>query len=212
MSTRERIDQKRRTRQDLLQAASRLIKAGGVPTVAEAAKEARVSRATAYRYYSNEKALLQDALLDSAAPIPRHLFADDTSTDPIERLLKADAALHKAVWGRQNQFRLMLARVLEESAKANGAPQEPLRQNRRTALIEAALDPARKQFPSAVYRKLCAALALVFGTESMVVFRDVLQMDDPEAAEVESWAVKVLTQAALAESKPRRARQRAARK
>jgi len=168
------------------------------------AAEARVSRATAYLYYSNEKALLQDAELDSAAPTPEQLFAGDTSRDPIERLLKADAALRKVVWENQNQFRLFLARVLEEAATANEVPSEPLRQNRRTRLIEAALSPARDQFDAAVYRKLCAALALVFGTESMVVFRDVLQMDDPEASEVESWAVQVLARAALAESEPSR--------
>jgi hypothetical protein len=34
----------------------------------------------------------------------------------------------------------------------------------------------------------------------MVVFRDVLQMDDPAAWEVESWAVRVLVRVALEES------------
>ncbi len=205
----ERTDQKGRTRQDLLQAAARLIKTGVVPTLADVAAEARVSRATAYRYYSNEKALLQDAALDHAAPTPEQLFAGDASRNPIERLLKADAALRKVVWENQNQFRLMLARVLEEAAKANGFPAEPVRQNRRTRLIEAALSPARDRFDDAVYRRLCAALALVLGTESMVVFRDVLQMDDPEAAEVERWAVEVLTRAALAESEQSRGRAKA---
>jgi AcrR family transcriptional regulator len=171
-----------------------------MPTLAEVAQEAMVSRATAYRYFSSEKALLEEAPLDSVAPTPEQLFADDPSTDPIERLLKADAALHEVIWGNQTQFRLMLARLLDQTANATGVPAEPLRQNRRMDLIEAALSPVRNQFHNAVYRKLCAALALVFGTESMVVFRDVLQMDDPEASEVESWAVRVLAQAALAES------------
>lgn len=67
----------------------------------------------------------------------------------------------------------------------------------------------RDRFDKATYRKLCAALALVFGTESMVVFRDVLQIEEAEAREVENWMVRVLTQAALLESrvkggKPRR--------
>jgi AcrR family transcriptional regulator len=198
--TRERTDQKRRTRQDLLQAATRLMKRGGMPTLAEVAQEALVSRPTAYRYFSSEKALLQEASLHSVAPTPEQLFADDPSTDPIERLLKADAALHEVIWGNQTQFRLMLARLLDETAKATGVPAEPVRQNRRMDLIEAALSPVRNQFDKAVYRTLCAALALVFGTESMVVFRDVLQMDDPEASEVESWAVQVLARAALVES------------
>lgn len=200
MPTRERTDQKLRTRHDLLQAATRLIKAGRVPTLAEVAAEARVSRATAYRYFSSLDALLAEAPLDRLVPTPEQLFVDDGSTNPEERLIKADTALHQAIWRNQNQFRLMLARLLEQAANATEGPAEPLRQNRRMDLIEAALAPVRDQFDDVVYRKLCAALALVFGTESMVVLRDVLQMDDPAAREVESWAVRVLARAALVES------------
>jgi hypothetical protein len=69
--------------------------------------------------------------------------------------------------------------------------------------IEAALRPVRDQLDDDVYEKLCATLALVIGTESMVVFQDVLQMTDAKAWEVESWAIRVLTQAALAESTPK---------
>jgi len=176
------------------------MKSGRTPTLAEVAEEALVSRATAYRYFSSEKALLAEAPLDGVVPTPEQLFADDPSTDPIERLLKADAALRKVVWGNQTQCRLMLARLLEQAANATVVPAEPLRQNRRMDLIETALSPVRNQFDDTVYRKLCAVLALVFGAESMVVFRDVLQMDDPAAWEAESWAVRVLARTALLES------------
>lgn len=198
--TRERTDQKHRTRQDLLQAAARLMKKGVVPTLAEVAEEALVSRATAYRYFSSEKALLIEASIDSVAPTPGQLFAADASTDPIERLLRADAVVHQTIWQNQTQLRLWLARMLEHAANETGDRSEPLRKNRRLGFIEAALSPVRHQFSDAVYRKLRAALALVLGTESMVVFRDVLRMDDPEAAEVESWAVQALAQIALMES------------
>ncbi|MGD0443387.1 MAG: TetR/AcrR family transcriptional regulator [Edaphobacter sp.] len=197
---RERTGQKRRTRQDLLQAATRLMKRGQVPTLAEVAEEALVSRATAYRYFSSDEALLADAPLEASAPTAEQLFSGDPSIDPEARLLKADAALHQLVWGNQAQFRLMLARSLEHAAKAGEVPAEPLRLNRRTALIEAALAPVRDQFDTSAYQKLCAALALVLGTESMVVFRDVLRMDEDAASEVETWAVRALTRAALAES------------
>src|ERR1700677_2227455 len=177
MLTRERTDQKQRTRQDLLQAATRLMKKGLVPTLAEVAEEAMVSRATAYRYFSSDEALLADAPLEATAPTADQLFSADVSIDPEERLLKANAALREVVWGNQTQFRLMLARSLEQAAKAREVPPAALRLNRRTVLIEAALAPVRDQFDNSVYGKLCAALALVLGTESMVVFRDVLQMD-----------------------------------
>ena len=51
-----RPNQKTRTRKDLLQAAARLMKQGGPPTLEEVAEEALVSRATAYRYFPSVEA------------------------------------------------------------------------------------------------------------------------------------------------------------
>ena len=73
-------------------------------------------------------------------------------------------------------------------------------QNKHTPLIEAALAPARRRFTKPVYQKLCAALALIFGTESMIVFQDVLGLDEKTARKVKSWAARVLVRAALNES------------
>jgi hypothetical protein len=98
-------------------------------------------------------------------------------------------------------MRLLLARLLDQAAGATKGQPELRRQNRRTEFIQTALAPARDCFDNATYRKLCAALALVFGVESMVVFRDVLQIDEPEAKEVENWAIRALTRAALLESR-----------
>ena len=72
----------------------------------------------------------------------------------------------------------------------------PARQNRRTPLIEAALAPARRQFKPASLDLLAKALALIVGTESMVVFKDVLQLDDAEARRVKRWAIRALVEAA----------------
>ena len=49
-----RANQKERTRAALVDAAKALVRAGAPPTVAEAAERARVSRATAYRYFPTQ--------------------------------------------------------------------------------------------------------------------------------------------------------------
>ena len=49
----------------------------------------------------------------------------------------------------------------------------------------------------AVYERLCHALALMFGAESMIVCRDVLGIDAEAAREVKSWAVRALVREAL---------------
>ena len=53
-----RIRQKERTRAALLDAARELVARGEMPGVEEAAETAGVSRATAYRYFPNQRALL----------------------------------------------------------------------------------------------------------------------------------------------------------
>jgi hypothetical protein len=75
-----------------------------------------------------------------------------------------------------------------------------VRQHRRTPLIEAALAPARDRFTPAAYARLCAALAMIFGPESMVVFSDVLGLDARAARKVKSWASQALVRAAIKES------------
>jgi len=68
-------------------------------------------------------------------------------------------------------------------------------------LIEAALAPARRRLSKPAYARLCAALAMVFGTESMVVFQDVLGLDEKAARKVKSWAARALVSAAMNDSK-----------
>jgi AcrR family transcriptional regulator len=181
-----------RTRKDLLLAASRLVKQGHKPSMDEVAKEALVSRATAYRYFTNVEALLAEAPADAAAGMLDSMFDGDTSTDAETRIDKAEAAMHRVTYDNEASLRIMLANSI--SRPLEDAP--TLRQNRRMPLIEAALSTSRDHFRDADYKRLCAALSVIFGTESMIVFRDVLRMDEKNARKVKSWAVKALVRAA----------------
>lgn len=203
MSDANRANQRHRTRKDLLSAAARLMKAGRCPTVAEVAEEAQVSRATAYRYFPSQDVLLAEAPIDGAVPLPQDLFAGDPSTDPEERVDKAEKALHDMVTANEPQLRLMLARSLELPARSGKESGIPMRQNRRGALIDAALEPARQRFDDSTYELLRAALAHFFGTESMVVAADVLQLSPGKARAVKSWAVRALVRAGLERSRTR---------
>ncbi len=196
----ERANQRYRTRKDLIAAAERLMKNGHKPSLEEMAEAARVSRATAYRYFPNVEALLIEAAVESAAPELDALFAHDGSVDPEARIDRAEAAMHSMVFDNETAIRLMLAAALTRAAEGRD-DSVPLRQNRRTPLIDAALAPARGRFRKSTYAKLRAALAMIFGSESMVVFRDVLRVDEKEARQVKSWAVRALVRAALEESR-----------
>jgi AcrR family transcriptional regulator len=196
VSVSARGNQKRRTRKDLLQAASLLMKQGRKPTIDEVAEAALVSRATAYRYFPGVEALLVEALLDVAVPEAKELFRADSSVDPVARLQRVDEALHDVILANEASFRMMLIHALERRVNHENGEELPVRQNRRAALIEAALEPSRTQFTPASRDTLAKALALIIGTEGMVVVKDVLQLDDADARKVKRWAIRALVEAA----------------
>lgn len=195
----ERTNQRYRTRKDLITAAARLMKEGRKPTLEEVAEAALVSRATAYRYFPSVEALLVEATVDIAVPDGDAVFEDDPSTDPVERIDRAEAAMHRVVFDNEAALRLMLASSIVRAAEGSAREGVPLRQNRRTPLIEAALAPARARIDKRTYARLRTALAMIFGPEAMVVARDVLQLDEKTARAAKSWAVRTLVHAALEE-------------
>ena len=195
-----RPNQKSRTRKDLLRAAARLMKAGRNPTLEDVAEEALVSRATAYRYFSGVEALLVEAALDVAMP-DESFFAGDSSEDPVERLLRADAAVAGMIAENEAALRAMLVHSLQRGMEDAGtAGALPVRQNRRTPLIEQALAPVHGSMAPADFVRLARALALVIGTESMLAFKDVLALGEGEAAEIRAWMIRALVAAALGDA------------
>ena len=192
----ERPNQRRRTRKDLLQAAARLMKQGGTPSLEAIAEEAMVSRATAYRYFPSADALLVEASLDIAFPDIGAVLGDDAPSDPVARLELVESTIDEMISANEPGLRRMLIHSLERKLRGEGDGDVPARQNRRTPLIDAALEPARREFKPAALANLRRALALVIGTEAMVVFKDVLQVDAAEARRVKRWAIRALVAAA----------------
>lgn len=196
---RNRSNQQYRTRKDLLGAAAQLMKNGRKPSLEEVAEAARVSRATAYRYFPHLEVLLAEASIDIATPDGPELFADEVSGDVEARLESAEAALHRTVCDNEPALRIMLASSM--IVETQGLP---VRQNRRLPLIEAALAPARGELSQRDYERLCRALSLVFGPEAMIIFKDVLRIDEAAARDVKAWAIRALVKAAMeGEAAPR---------
>jgi hypothetical protein len=104
------------------------------------------------------------------------------------------------VYRNAPQLRAMLAASLQRVGDDAEPGDVPVRQNRRTPLIEAALAPAKASLSRSAYERLSAALAMIFGPESMVVFSDVLGIDAKSARRIKSWAARTLVRAALEES------------
>ena len=134
--------------------------------------------------------------LDTAVPEASDILRGAPADDPVARLHRIDGALHDMIVANEGQLRMMLMHSLQRSTLRDADPTLPPRQNRRTPLIEAALAPARERFRPADLKMLTRALALVVGTEAMVVCKDVLQLDDADTRKVKRWAIRALVESA----------------
>ena len=194
--TRERLNQKLRTRAALLSAARQIVERGRTPTVAEAADAALVSRATAYRYFPTQEALLVELPLDVASPTVSSLFGNGAPPDAEDRVALVQNALYDLARDNETAFRLFLRSSLMRSLSSGDRAADPFRGARRLDLLDAALAPLADELPAAEVARLRTALSMLVGVEPMVVLRDVLRLDHDEARSAGEWAVRELVRAA----------------
>lgn len=189
-----RTAQKSRTRQALIDAARELLTEGVSPTVEQAAAAAQISRATAYRYFPNQRSLLvatspvieADSLLGPEAP-----EAPDARLDAVVRELAAQTLENEAA------LRAMLRLSLQPNPPE--PEQLPLRRGRAIVWIEDALAPAREQLGEQATRKLAMAIRCAVGIEALVWLTDIGGLTREEAAELMRWSALALLRSTLAE-------------
>ena len=192
---RERVAQKMRTRRALLAAAGQLISEGRTPTVAEAADAALVSRATAYRYFPSQEALLAEAPLQVGLPTVTSLFGGaDTPTDAEDRVALVHNVMYDHIRDREVDFRIFQRNSILRSLDADRT--EPnLRPAFRLQLLDAALQPLEPEVDTEALQQLKTALCVLIGTEAVIAMRDVVGLDHDDARAHGEWAVRQLVRA-----------------
>jgi AcrR family transcriptional regulator len=195
-----RANQKARTRTAIVEAALRLYQGGTTPTVAQAAAEARVSRATAYRYFPTQEALLVElAVTPGVAPVEA-MLANLTTEDVEQRLLLLLDTFGPIVVAEEIQLRRALL-VYQDTwlrSRRSGNEIRAVREGRRMRWLDQVLGPL-PSVPEAKRRRLRAALALTLGMDSLVIMKDVCGLDNDEALAVLRWVAVTLLRAALDE-------------
>jgi AcrR family transcriptional regulator len=191
-----------RTRRLLVDATMQLMQSGRVPSVTDVAEAAEVSRATAYRYFPTQAALVQAAVDEALGPILEWRSDVPDAEARIEALLafayprldEYEATLRAALLQAMDQWSRRRAGTLGDEAII-------VRGNRRK-LLAAALAPMRERIGTAEFDRLRQALSLVFGTEAFVVLKDIWGLDGDDARDVALWSAHALVRAAIAEAKP----------
>ena len=184
-----RANQKRRTRQALIDAAVAFRDEGRNPTFAEVAERALVSRATAYRYFSSLEALVSETATERGVqPLERFWSPGD---DP------ANGISHAA----RDMMKLMLndevgLHVMERSFMAvwldNDPSGRPPRPGRRMKYIEPIVESLKGELTPSARRRLAHALSMVMGSEAALAIRDIGGASVDEALAAAAWAAQAL--------------------
>ena len=181
----------------LLDTAMELIRSDGhIPSVAEVAVRSKVSRATAYRYFTSRSALIT-AVIDSSLGPVRSLSSENPDgrarvhelfTQTFPRFKEFEPQLRAAAQLSLEQWALERAGLLEE---------EPYRRGHRIRILEHAIAPLL--LTPAVRERLHRALSVVYGIEPFVILKDIWGLPDREVERIALWMADALIDTALRE-------------
>src|SRR5262245_26650790 len=148
-----RVNQKRRTRKAIVDAARVLMERGETPTVAQAAEEALVSRTTAYRYFPTQESLLLElSVTVSVDEIEKLLARPHDGVAPQDRLLQLVDAFNQFVVENEALMRTAQRHYMDTwlAAERNGdGHDQQLRAGRRRQWMANVLAPLQETIPDA---------------------------------------------------------------
>ncbi|QKC81699.1 TetR/AcrR family transcriptional regulator [Mesorhizobium sp. NZP2077] len=185
-----------RTRRLILKTATRLMQAGVTPSVSEVAEAAEVSRATAYRYFPSQAALVQAVVDEGLGPI---LEWRSDSSDAERRVAELIDSAMPRIEAFEATFKAALKLSLDQWARGQAGTlggEPPFTRGHRMDLLEDALAPLRGELPPREFERLAQALSLIFGVELLIVLKDIWGLDSGKTLAVGQWAAAALVRQA----------------
>jgi AcrR family transcriptional regulator len=190
-----------RTRRLMLATATRLMQAGVVPSVTEVAEAADVSRATAYRYFPTQAALVHAVVDEALGPI---LEWQSPSTDARERTRSLLSASIPRIQAFEATFRAALKHALDQWALRNAGVelQEPaFTRGHRIGLLRDAIAPLSGRLSADAFDRLAKVLSLLFGIEAVIILKDIWDVPEREVTDLVLWAADLLIEGAAARAR-----------
>lgn len=189
-----------RTRKLMLETATALMQRGETPSVSAVAEAAEVSRATAYRYFPSQAALVQAVVDEGLGPI---LDWKSQSPDAEARVLDLFALSMPRILEFEATFKAALKLSLEQWAQRRAGTlgaEPPFKRGHRVDLLQNAIAPLRGQLSEFQFQRLAKALSLVYGLEVLIVLKDLWGLDFEETRDIADWTAGALVRAAMAEA------------
>lgn len=189
-----------RTRRLMVETATRLMQDGAVPSVTDVAEAAQVSRATAYRYFPSQAALVHAVVDEALGPILEWKSPGGDAEAGVADLF--ETALPR-IDAFEATFRAALKHALEQWAQRRAGTlgnEPPFKRGHRIDLLRAAIAPLGDTLPEAGLDRLAKALSLLFGIETLVIMKDIWDADAEEARALVQWMARILVRGAAADA------------
>jgi AcrR family transcriptional regulator len=189
-----RVNQKLRTRNAIIAAATELSRTGREVTMPEVARAALVSEATAYRYFPDLASLLQEAMAGQLPTAEQALAPVEGKDDPVARVAAVTEFLLQHVLARQGVVRALIAATIARPDQARVRP------GLRFGLIDTALAPLETTLgvdQPEVLAQLKRDLAVVVSAEALFSLTDLEGLDPERAIASIVHTATTLTRAAV---------------
>jgi AcrR family transcriptional regulator len=176
-----------------------LVGRGRVPSVAEVALKAGVSRATAYRYFPSRSQLISTVVAESLGPVRRYLPREKDGRERVRELFSQTFPRFKE-FEPHMRAALQLSLEHESLSRVGLLDEKAYRRGFRRRLLRRAAAPLKEKLGSARFGRLLKALSIVYGIEPHVILKDIWGIGDREIEAITIWVVDALLDAALQDS------------
>lgn len=189
-----------RTRRLLIETAMKMFDSGAFPSITEVAAEAQLSRATAYRYFPTQSALVSAIVTETLSPIKSWRPSREEAGDRIDELL---TFAFPRMLEHEGTLRAALHLSLTQWAqsRAGDRPEkEKLVRGNRKALLQHVVEPLQSEMPPQVMERVVHALSLVYGSEIFLVMKDIWGCDNDQLQDIGKWIAKAIVRQAREDS------------
>ncbi|AJJ05444.1 TetR/AcrR family transcriptional regulator [Yersinia pseudotuberculosis] len=198
-----------RTRRLLIDTAMSMYERGAFPSITEVASAAQLSRATAYRYFPTQSALVSAMVDESLGPI---LAWQPTQPDARQRIAELLSFAYPRMLQHEGVLRAALHLSLQQWADArssdsnnnsndsnnnsndsnNSSNEEKLIRGNRKRLLKLAVEPLEGTLAPEALQRVIHAFSLIYGSEVFMVLKDIWHLDEAGIQDVTQWMGKAI--------------------
>lgn len=185
-----------KTRRLLIGTAMKMFDSGAFPSITEVATEAKLSRATAYRYFPTQSALVSAIVTETLSPIKSWRPTCKEASERIDELLSfAFPRMLEHEGTLRAALHLSLTQWAQSRSSGHNEKERLVRGNRK-ALLQHVVEPLKSELPPEMMERVIKSLSLVYGSEIFLVMKDIWGSDNEQLQDIGKWIAKAIVRQA----------------